>query len=109
MVNRRFVWADESLQNAQRIRKFIRSKFTEKEVLAFDKLLLEFERVILRFPDLYPRSILYPELHQAVLSKRLTVFYRVDDEDITVLFMKDNRQGYPYHQTDKADPGDKEK
>jgi|GEM_PF-6785965 len=106
MVNRRFVWADESLQNAQRIRKFILSKFTSREVLAFDNLLLEFELVLLRFPDLYPRSILYPELHQAVLSKRLTVFYRVDDEEIMVLFMKDNRQGYPYHQTDTADPSE---
>lgn len=70
-------------------------KFSKKEVDRFYVMLSNFEYIIVKFPHLYPLSNMHPDVRQAVLHKRLTVYYTAKEKSIYVLSMKDNRQESP--------------
>lgn len=88
-------WTKRSLQNAQGIKKFIFTRFTEREVLVFEALLKEFEITVSHFPTIYPESKEKKNLRRAVIHKRTTVYYHYSKNIVTVIAMKDNRQGEP--------------
>ena len=88
-------WTERSLSNALDIKEFIGIKFTKKEVLKFESLLVEFEKTVSNFPTLYPESKSQKSLRRAVLHKRTTVYYIFKNNTVTVIAMKDNRQLKP--------------
>ncbi len=88
-------WTERSLKNAKSIRRYLQKQFTSNEVDAFEKLLESFERIVVRFPTLYPQSQKYPELRRAVLHKFTTVFYMTEKSKIYVIAVQDNRQDKP--------------
>jgi len=73
------------------IKNYLSYKFTQKEVDNFYQLLETFEKVILAFPELYALSTNGKNTHRAVLSKQLSVFYRISKNCITVNVIPDNR------------------
>lgn len=85
-------WTRRSLRNAQSIKKFILTRFTEREVLIFETLLKEFEITVSYFPTIYPESKEKKNLRRAVIHKRTTVYYYYSKNIVTVIAMKDNRQ-----------------
>lgn len=95
MANRPVIWSAESLQSAKRIHRYISLGFSAREVRNFEDLLVEFELLVEKFPGMYPRSDRYPHLRRAVLSKRLTLFYKTEIDEITVVYLKDNRRSFP--------------
>jgi plasmid stabilization system protein ParE len=95
MANRRVIWSAESLRSAKQIHVYISLGFSKREVQNFETLLVEFELLVVQFPGMYPRSERHLDLRRAVLSRMLTLFYKVDGDEITVVFMKDNRQALP--------------
>lgn len=84
-------WTQNAAENAIRIKKYIAYKFTEKEVLNFFSLLQSFEIAVSAFPKLYPESTFKKNIRRAVLSKELSVFYRIHKNKIEVLTCIDNR------------------
>ncbi len=85
------LWTDRSLQNAQSIKKYIAHNFSPKEVDNFFALLGAFEKAVSVFPKLYPLSSQQQEVRRAVLSKELSAFYRIANNQIEVLAVSDNR------------------
>ncbi len=57
-------------------------------------MLETFERVVSVFPELYPKSVKGENIHRAVLSKQLSVFYTILNNEISVIAMTDNRMDY---------------
>jgi plasmid stabilization system protein ParE len=88
------IYTDRSIADSIAIKNFILLKFTQKEVNNFYKMLETFERVVALFPELYPKSILGENIHRAVLSKQLSVFYTVLKDEISVVAILDNRMDY---------------
>jgi plasmid stabilization system protein ParE len=85
------LWTDRSLQNAISIKQYLIQQFSEREVENFLALLIAFEIAVTAFPKLYPVSSIKRGLRRAVLSKVLSVFYRVKKNNIEVLAIIDNR------------------
>lgn len=88
-------WTERSLSNALDIKEYIRVKFSRKEVLKFEILLKQFETTVSNFPALYPESENQKLLRRAVIHKNTTVYYIFEENVVTVIAMKDNRQLEP--------------
>jgi plasmid stabilization system protein ParE len=85
-------WTKRSLLNAISIKNYLKLKFTKKEISKFESLLRQFELTVSNFPSLYPVSISQKNLRRAVIHKNTTVYYIFDNDKVTVITMKDNRQ-----------------
>jgi plasmid stabilization system protein ParE len=84
-------WTDRALQNAISIKAYLLKEFSNKEVDHFFSLLEAFEIAVSAFPKLYSVSIIKRGVRRAVLSKVLSVFYRIHKNNIEVLAILDNR------------------
>ena len=87
-------WTDRSISNSSDIKQYLLRDFSQKEVNNFYTLLESFEKIILLFPKLYPKSLKNKNVHRAVLSKQLSVFYILKKDHIVVVAVLDNRVGY---------------
>ncbi|MEX0813124.1 MAG: hypothetical protein WD048_12975 [Chitinophagales bacterium] len=91
----RIIWSKHSLKNAISIKQYLLKHFTNREVDNFQNLLSDFEKTILNFPNIYPRTIKKYNLRRAVLSRFLSVYYQSKRDRIIVIAMYDNRQLNP--------------
>lgn len=87
-------WSDRSISDSLVIKEYLLRKFSQKEIDNFYKLLDAFERIILLFPKLYPKSTKNKKIHRAVLSKKLSVFYTLSKNTVIVIAILDNRMSY---------------
>jgi len=87
-------YTDRSVADLLNIKGYILKYFTQKEVNRLYVMLQSFEKVVAAFPELYPTSIKSNKIHRAVLSKQLSVFYRVSKDKISVVAIIDNRMSY---------------
>jgi plasmid stabilization system protein ParE len=85
------LWTDRALRNAVSIKKYLQHNFSEAEINNFYSLLNAFEIAVKVFPELYPSSSLKRGIKKAVLSKVISVYYRVNKNHIEVLAVLDNR------------------
>ena len=85
------LYSERALQNAISIKNYLQNNFSKKEVDVFFALLQSFEAVVKEFPKLYSATSRKKNIRRAVLSKQLSVFYRVNNSNIEVLAMLDNR------------------
>ena len=88
------LWSKESKLQFDRIILYLRKEWTEKEVKNFVGQIKNFERIVVKFPELYAESNKKVGLRRAVLSKHNSVIYRVDWEKSLkrVFTIFDNRQ-----------------
>ncbi len=88
------LWSKESKFKFDRIVFYLRKERTEKEVNKFVAQIKNFERIVVKFPELYPESKKKPGLREAVLSKHNSVIYKIDWDKslIRVYTIFDNRQ-----------------
>jgi plasmid stabilization system protein ParE len=84
-------FSTRALANAETIKNYLLYKFTQREVNKFYELLGIFENIIVKFPQLYPKSSINSKVHRAVLSKQLSIFYITTKNKITVVAILDNR------------------
>lgn len=87
-------WTDRSVTDSLEIKKYLQKKFTQREIDNFYQLLAAFEKIVLKFPELYPKSNRNKKVYRAVLSKQLSVFYKLTKDYISVVAVLDNRVGY---------------
>ena len=85
------LWTDKALQNSVSIKKYLLKAFSNKEVENFYSLLSTFEIVVVAFPQLYPSSYIKRGIKRTILSKVLSVYYRVIKNNIELLAILDNR------------------
>ena len=73
------------------IRRYLLNKFTQREVENFFDLLKRFEAVIPDHTQIFVKISSNKNVHRAVLSKKLSVFYKVSKKRIFVASVLDNR------------------
>jgi plasmid stabilization system protein ParE len=83
-------YSKQSLDNASEIIVYLRMHFTEKEVSSFYQTLQEFEKIVRLFPNLYPESK-KRRVRRAVLSRELSVYYAIKNNNILIVAIFDNR------------------
>jgi len=85
------LWTNKAFNNASSIKSYLEEKFSGKEVQKFYSLLSAFENAVKIFPKLYPQTNKKAKIRRAVLSREVSVFYRIIAESIEVLAILDNR------------------
>jgi plasmid stabilization system protein ParE len=88
------IYSARAIANSLTIKNFLLYKFTQREVDNFYKMLERFGGVVSTFPEIYPKSTIRSKSRRAVLSKQLSVFYIVHENQVSVVGMIDNRMGY---------------
>lgn len=88
----KIIWTDEAFQNLQNIINFLEKFWTEKEISKFVRLLDKQLMLIKQNPALYPFSQKSKNIRKSVLTKQITLYYRVDKADIHLITLFDNRQ-----------------
>lgn len=86
------VWSDEALKNLEKIIQYLENNWTEKEIGKFAVLLEKQIHLIQNNPQLYPKSDYIPELRKSVLSKQVSIFYKIAKNEIRIVTLFDNRQ-----------------
>jgi plasmid stabilization system protein ParE len=80
-----------ALENASSIKRYLQQNFSDKEIDVFYSLLNTFSEAVSLFPELYPPANRKMKVRRAVLSRVLSVFYRISGDKIEVLAIIDNR------------------
>ena len=85
-------WSEVALSNLENILNYLESNWSETEINNFKSLLIKNLELISIFPTIFPKSEFAPNLRRAVLSKHLSIFYKIIDESIYIAYLFDNRQ-----------------
>ena len=88
------IWSKESKVQFDKILRYLKDNWTEKEIKKFVSQLKSFEQIVIKLPEIYSESINNPGIRRAVLSKQNSVIYKIDYEksQIKVYTIFDNRQ-----------------
>jgi plasmid stabilization system protein ParE len=87
-------WTHKALGQVIEIKAYLMLRFGLKEVNQLFSLLRSFEQAVGRFPKMYGLSTRGPrQVRRAVLSKELSVYYRVHRGIVQVIACLDNRSG----------------
>ncbi|MBK7382032.1 MAG: type II toxin-antitoxin system RelE/ParE family toxin [Flavobacteriales bacterium] len=84
-------WSYQAMEQVDSIKQFILSQWSVREVDVFLDLLREFEQLVMRFPNGYQRSLIYPGCRRAVIHPNISVVYKVIGDTINVVTVYDNR------------------
>lgn len=87
-------YTNKALLDISDIKKYLLFHFTQREVDQLYVMLQGFEKVIKAFPELYPISLKGGGLRRAVLSKQLSLFYKVSTDKIMIIAAIDNRMSF---------------
>ena len=87
----KIVWSEESLRNLEDILVYLETRWSEKEIAKFKKLLGRQIDLIISNPQLFPVSISHPDLRKAVLSRHITLYYTLHLKHIFIVYLFTNR------------------
>ena len=85
-------WTEEATNNLENIIDYLETNWTQKELKKFFQ---KFEKQLLLlslFPEAYPVSLKKKRIHRCVLTKNLTIFYTVKENNLELLSIFDTGQ-----------------
>jgi len=88
----KIIWTDEAYKNLQHIIDYLEKFWTSREIRKFARLLDKQLVLIKKNPALYPYSIKSKHIRKSVLTKQITLYYRVADTEIYLVTLFDSRQ-----------------
>jgi plasmid stabilization system protein ParE len=88
----KIIWTDEAYKNLQHIVDYLEKFWTSKEIWKFAKLLDKQLILIKKNPALYPYSNKSGQIRKSVLTKQITIYYKVIDLEIYLVTLFDSRQ-----------------
>ena len=84
-------WTPEALDQLERIHAYVRGQWNQRIADRFITLVIEFEELIIRYPNGFPCSSLHPELRMGPIHRNVRAVYRVDADRILIITLLDNR------------------
>ncbi len=88
----KIIWSDEAYKNLQNIVDYLGKFWTSREIRKFAKLLEKQLILIKRNPALYPYSNKSRSIRKSVLTRQITLYYKIMDTEIHLITLFDNRQ-----------------
>ena len=88
----KIIWTDEAFKNLENIIAYLEKFWTEKEIRKFARLLDKQLLLIRKNPALYPISKKSNEIRKSVLTKQITLYYRIIETQIYLIALFDSRQ-----------------
>lgn len=88
----KIIWAEEALSNLKGIIDYLEQNWTTKEIQKFARLLDKQLERIKSNPFLFPETDRRKSIRKSVLSKQISIYYRIKDVEIHVITLFDNRQ-----------------
>jgi len=88
----KIVWSDEALINLKEIIDYLEQNWSKKEIKKFAILLDRHLKIIENNPFLFAESPKSIKLRKSVLSKQITIYYRIMNYEIHLITLFDNRQ-----------------
>ncbi|NCA84666.1 MAG: type II toxin-antitoxin system RelE/ParE family toxin [Clostridia bacterium] len=87
----KIIWTDEALENMADIIEYLAQRWTG-EIRNFARLLDRQINLIRSNPELFPMSTTSVRLRKSILTKQTTIYYRIDDNEIRIVTLFENRQ-----------------
>jgi len=88
----KIIWSDEALINLKGIIDYLETRWTKNEIYKFSQLLDHQLNLIKNNPFLYPEYPKLKGLRKSVLSKQISIYYRVIQKEVHIITLFDNRQ-----------------
>lgn len=88
----KIIWSEEADQNVDAVLDYLENNWSEKEVSNFIIKLQECISLISKQPKLFPKSELIEGARRSVLTKQITVYYRLYSQQIEIIYVFDTRQ-----------------
>ena len=88
----KIVWSDEALSNLKNIILYLEDNWTSKEIKKFATLLDRQLNRIQNNPFLFAESENHSTIRKSVLTKQVSIYYRVRKNSIELITLFDNRQ-----------------
>jgi plasmid stabilization system protein ParE len=88
----KLIWSDEALNNLKGIIDYLENKWTRREIKKFAQLLDKQLGLIEENPFLFAESVKSNGLRKSVLSRQITLYYRIINYEIRIIALFDNRQ-----------------
>ena len=85
-------WSPEADQELDTIFDYLLAEWNKKVVSTFARRIDSCIKTISEFPDSYPVTNKRKKLHRCILSKQSSLFYRVKNNEIEIVFLFDNRR-----------------
>ncbi len=83
----KIIWTNEAISNLEEILNYLIEKWTQKELDVFKKKLSRQIELISRYPKMFPVSNYNPKLRKAVLSKQTTLYYKLNGNEIFLVYL----------------------
>jgi len=88
----KIIWTNRALSDLKNIVTYLEENWTKKEIQKFARLLdLQLNRLVIN-PFLSPESNRYENIRKSVLSKQISIYYRIHSFEIHIITLFDNRQ-----------------
>jgi plasmid stabilization system protein ParE len=97
----KIIWSDEALTNLKNIINYLENNWSQKETSKFARLLEKRINLITKNPFLFPESNILNGIRRSVLSKQITIYYRITESQIRIITLFDNRQNLKRLKTKK--------
>jgi plasmid stabilization system protein ParE len=88
----KLIWSDEALKNLQGVIEYLENKWTSREIKHFVQLLDKQLKLIEDNPFLFALSDKSNGLRKSVLSRQISIYYRVMNHEVRIITLFDNRQ-----------------
>ena len=91
-MNYDVIFSREAEQTLGKIKEQINSRWGKHQVIKFEKRVEEVINLIAQSPFVYKSTSHFPNVHKGFVHRNCSIFYKIDDTIVTVLFFIDNRQ-----------------
>jgi len=88
----KITWSDEALYNLSQVITYLEDNWTEKEIRKFAQKLEKSLHLISIFPEIYPSTSKRKKVRRCVLTKQVSLYYKVIKKEIFLVTLFDNRQ-----------------
>jgi plasmid stabilization system protein ParE len=89
---RKLIWSNEALLSLKEIIEYLETNWTKTEIKNFARLLDKHLKLLQINPFLYPKDPALHNLRKAVISKQISIYYRITSTEIHIISLFDNRQ-----------------
>jgi plasmid stabilization system protein ParE len=89
---RNVIWSHEASQNLDVIIRYLDTNWTPKEIRKFLIKLNKAIDVISGWPELFTITNKKLKIRRCVLSRQISVYFKIDEEKVFIISIFDNRQ-----------------